>query len=81
VSNLSRPNKRAVKFDNGRGTAAQWINERKNAIRWTRLSRHAFGHAAVRLQRHARAYLANFLRILALPEEVEDWSLTTLRGK
>ena len=31
---------------------------------------------------HARAYnLANFMRTLALPKEVEHWSLTTLREK
>jgi hypothetical protein len=37
---------------------------------------------AVRLQLHALAYnLANFLRTLALPEEVEQWSLTTLCEK
>jgi Transposase DDE domain group 1 len=37
---------------------------------------------SVRLQLHALAYnLANFLRTLALPEEVELWSLTTLREK
>jgi hypothetical protein len=36
----------------------------------------------VRLQLHALAYnLANFMRTLALPEEVEHWSLTTLREK
>jgi hypothetical protein len=36
----------------------------------------------VRLQLHALAYnLANFMRTLALPEEVERWSLTTLREK
>ena len=41
-----------------------------------------FRHNAVRLQLHALAYdLANFLRILALPERVEHWSLTTLREK
>jgi hypothetical protein len=34
----------------------------------------------VRLQLHALAYnLANLMRTLALPEEVEHWSLTTLR--
>jgi hypothetical protein len=27
------------------------------------------------------AYLANFLRTLALPEEIEHWSLTTQREK
>ena len=37
---------------------------------------------AVRLQLHALAYnLANFLRTLVLPDEVERWSLTTLREK
>ena len=37
---------------------------------------------AVRLQLHALAYnLANFMRTLALPVEVEHWSLTTLREK
>jgi hypothetical protein len=36
----------------------------------------------VRLQLHALAYnLANFLRALALPEEVKHWSLTTLRNR
>jgi Transposase DDE domain group 1 len=36
----------------------------------------------VRLQLHALAYnLANFMRTLALPQEVEHWSLTTLREK
>jgi Transposase DDE domain group 1 len=35
---------------------------------------------SVRLQLHTLAYnLANFLRTLALPEEIEHWSLTTLR--
>ena len=37
---------------------------------------------AVRLQLHALAYnLANFLRTLALPDEVERWSVSTLREK
>ena len=82
VTNLTRPNKRVVKFYNGRGTAEQWIKEGKNALRWTRLSCRAFRHNAVRLQLHALAYhLANFLRTLALPERVEHWSLTTLREK
>jgi Transposase DDE domain group 1 len=82
VTNLTRPNKRVVKFYNGRGTAEQHIKEGKNAIRWTRLSCNAFRYNAVRLQLHALAYnLANFLRTLALPEEVEHWSLTILRDK
>jgi hypothetical protein len=82
VTNLSRPAKRVVKFYNGRGTAEQHIKEGKNALRWTRLSCHAFRHNAVRLQLHALAYnLANFMRILALPDDVEHWSPTTLREK
>ena len=82
VTNLARTPERVVKFYNGRGTAEQWIREGKYALRWTRLSCHAFRHNAVRLQLHALAYnLANFMRTLALPEEVEHWSLTTLRAK
>ena len=82
VTNLNRPPERVVKFYNGRGTAEQWIREDKNALRWTRLSCHAFRHNAVRLQLHALASnVANFLRTLALPQEVEHWSLTTLREK
>ena len=54
----------------------------KNAIKWTRLSCGKFRNNEVRLQLHALAYnLANFMRILALPKEVEHWSLTTLREK
>jgi Transposase DDE domain group 1 len=82
VTNLARTPEPVVKFYNGRGTAEQWIKEGKNALRWTRLSCHAFRHNAVRLQLHALAYnLANFLRTLALPADVEHWSLTTLREK
>ena len=69
-------------FYNHRGTAEQWIKEGKNAIIWTRLSCRKFCINEVRLQLHALAYnLANFMRTLALPDEVEHWSLTTLREK
>ena len=62
--------------------AEQYIKEGKNAIKWTRLSCRKFRDNAVRLQLHALAYnLANFMRTLALPKEVEHWSLTTLREK
>jgi len=82
VTNLSRPAERVVAFYNHRGTAEQWIKEGKNAIKWTRLSCRKFRNNEVRLQLHALAYnLANFMRTLALPEEVEHWSLTTLREK
>ena len=82
VTNLSRPAERVVAFYNQRGTAEQYIKEGKNAIKWTRLSCRKFRDNAVRLQLHALAYnLANFMRTLALPKEVEHWSLTTLREK
>ena len=82
VTNLSRPAERVTKFYNGRGTAEQHIKEGKIAINWTRLSCHSFRNNEVRLQVHALAYnLGNFLRTLALPDEVEHWSMTTLREK
>ena len=69
-------------FYNQRGTAEQWIKEGKSAVIWTRLSCHRFAANVVRLQLHALAYnLANFLRTLALPEDVKHWSLTTLRNR
>jgi hypothetical protein len=50
--------------------------------KWTRLSCCSFAANAVRLQLHALAYnLANFMRTLALPEAVAQWSLTSLREK
>ena len=82
VTNLERKPRQVVKFYNGRGTAEQWIQEGKNAVKWTRLSRHDFADNQVRLQLFALAYnLGNFLRRLALPPSVKHWSLTTLREK
>jgi hypothetical protein len=82
VTNLSRPSERVVAFYNHRGTAEQYIKEGKNAIKWTRLSCRKFRNNEVRLQLHALAYnMGNFMRTLALPKEVEHWSLTTLREK
>src|SRR5215218_5828749 len=82
ATNLTRPAERISKFYNGRGTAEQWIREGKNALRWTRLSCRTFRDNAVRLQLFALAYnLANFLRSLALPDTIAQWSLTTLREK
>ena len=82
VTNLSRPAERVVAFYNQRSTTEQHIKEGKNAIRWTRLSCQKFRNNEVRLQLHALAYnLGNFMRTLALPKEVEHWSLTTLREK
>src|SRR5258708_182984 len=82
VTNLARPAERVVAFYNQRGTAEQWIKEGKGAIKWTRLSCRTFVANAVRLQLHALAYnLGNFLRTLATPEPIKDWSLTSLQEK
>jgi hypothetical protein len=82
VTNLRHASKNVVGFYNKRGTAEQWIKEGKGAIKWTRLSCRSFSANAVRLQLHALAYnLGNFLRTLATPETIEDWTLTSLREK
>jgi hypothetical protein len=82
VTNLRHASKNVVGFYNKRGTAEQWIKEGKGAIKWTRLSCHSFNANAVRLQLHALAYnLGNFLRTLATPEPIAEWSLTSLREK
>jgi Transposase DDE domain group 1 len=82
VTTLPHASKNVVGFYNKRGTAEQWIKEGKGAIKWTRLSCRSFDANAVRLQLHALAYnLGNFLRTLAMPEAIKDWSLTSLREK
>jgi len=82
VTNMSRPAERVVAFYNKHGTCEQWIKEGKGAIKWTRLSCRTFAANAVRLQLHALAYnLGNFLRPLATPEPIKDWSLTSLKEK
>ncbi len=82
VTNMSRPAENVVAFYNKRDTCEQWIKEGKGAIKWTRLSCRSFAANAVRLQLHALAYnLGNFLRTLATPEPIKDWSLTTLKEK
>ena len=79
---MSRPAVRAVAFYNKRWTCEQWIKDGKGAIKWTRLSCRTFAANAVRFQLHALAYnLGNFLRTLATPEPIKDWSLTTLKDK
>jgi hypothetical protein len=82
VTNLRRSPEKVVHFYKKRGTAEQWIKEGKHAIRWTRLSCQRFQGNEVRLQLFALAYnLGNFIRTLALPDEVSHWSLTTIREK
>jgi hypothetical protein len=79
---LSRPAERVAAFYYKRGTCKQWIKEGKGAIKWTRLSCRTFAANAVRLQLHTLAYnLGNFLRTLATPEPIKDWSLTSLKQK
>ncbi len=79
---MSRPAENVVACYNQRGTCEQWIKEGKGAIKWPRLSCRTFAANAVRLQLHALAYnLGNFLRTLATPEPIKDWSLTSLREK
>ena len=82
VTNLSLPAVGVTHFYNGRGTAEQWIKEGKYALNWTRLSCHDFVDNQVRLQLFALAYnLGNFLRRLALPKKIKNWSLRTLQVK
>ena len=82
VTNLRWKSSNVVKFYNKRGTAEQWIKEGKYALNWTRLSCHDFIDNQVRLQLFALAYnLGNFLRRLALPRKIKDWSLSLLRLK
>ena len=82
VTNLRWKAKNVVKFYNKRGTAEQWIKEGKYALNWTRLSCHDFADNQVRLQLFALSYnLGNFLRRLALPKKIRDWSLRTLQVK
>jgi len=82
VTNLRWKSSNVVKFYNKRGTAEQWIKEGKYALNWTRLSCHDFTDNQVRLQLFSLAYnLGNFLRRLALPKKIRDWSLRTLQVK
>ena len=63
-------------------TAEQWIKEGKYALNWTRLSCHRFVANAVRLHLFVLAYnLGNFLRRLALPKAIADWSLRSVQVK
>jgi hypothetical protein len=82
VTNLPMEPAWVVRFYNQRGTAEQHIKEGKYAFRWTRLSCRRYCDHEVRLQLHALAYnLATFLRCIALPQEMVDWSLTSLQLK
>ncbi len=74
--------KELFKFYNQRGTAERHIKEGKTAITWTRLSCKRFRDNEVRLQLHALAYnLGVFLQGVDLPEEMADWSLTSIQSR
>src|ERR1700720_2920658 len=63
-------------------TQVEVLRRLRHGGQWTRLSCRTFAANAVRLQLHALAYnLANFLRTLATPEPIKDWSLTSLKEK
>ncbi len=82
VTNMPMEADRITRFYNLRGTAEQHIKEGKQAITWTRLSSKRFFDNEVRLQLHALAYnLGVFLQGVELPEEMADWSLTSLQTR
>jgi hypothetical protein len=82
VTNLPMEPDWVIRFYNQRGTAEQHIKEGKYAINWTRLSCKRFRDNEVRLQLHALAYnLGSFLKRANLPEEVADWSLTSIQSR
>src|SRR6266403_5663968 len=71
-----------VRFYNKRGTPEQWIKEGKQAVKMTRLSCHRFRSNQVRLALSLLAYnLGNLCRRLALPQRIENWSLTSLQQR
>jgi len=82
VTNMPMEPDWIVRFYNQRGTAEQYIKEGKQAINWTRLSCRGMAQNEVRLQLHALAYnLGVFLQATELPEEIADWSLTSLQTR
>jgi len=82
VTNLETPSRAVVQFYNKRGTAEQWINEGKQAVKMTRLSCHRFRSNQVRLALSLLAYnLGNLWRRMALPRGIENWSLTSLQQR
>jgi Transposase DDE domain group 1 len=79
---MSRPAERWSLSTTSAARSSNGIKEGKGAIKWTRLSCRTFAANAVRLQLHALAYnLGNFLRTLATPEPIKDWSLSSLKEK
>ena len=82
ASNTQLRNRKVVQFYNKRGKAEQWIKEGKQAVKMTRLSCHRFRGNEVWLRLSILAYnLGNLWRRLALPNEIEDWSMTSVQQR
>ncbi|UOA21235.1 hypothetical protein DSM14862_04075 (plasmid) [Sulfitobacter indolifex] len=80
VTNLPMEPDWIIRFYNQRGKAEQHVKECKQAINWTRLSCKGITQNEVRLRLHALACnLGVFLKGADLPEEMADWSLTSLQ--
>ncbi len=73
VTNLTLPSRAVVRFYNKRGTAEQWIQEGKQAVKMTRLSCHRFRSNEIRLALSLIAYhLGNLWRRLVLPTKIAN---------
>ncbi len=82
VTNLPMDPDWIIRFYNQRGTAEQHIKEGKQAINGTRLSCKGLAQNEVPLQLHALAYnLGIFLQDADLPEEMANWSPTSLQTR
>lgn len=82
VTNLPMQPEQVIRFYNQHSTAEQHIKDGKYAINWTRLSCKRLCDNEVRLQLHALAYnLGSLLKRANLPEEVADWSLTSIQSR
>ena len=82
VMNLALPSRAVVRFYNKRGTSEQWIREGKQAVKMTQLSCHRFRSNEVRLWLSVIAHnLGNLWRRLGLPQQIGNWSLTSLQQR
>jgi len=82
VTNLGADSRAVVRFYNKRGTAEQWIEEGKRAVKMTRLSCRRFRSNEVRLWLSVMAYnLGNLWRRLVFPRRIDNSSLTSLQQR
>jgi hypothetical protein len=81
VSNIARPAANVVAFYNKRGTCEQWVKEGKGAIRCTRLCAARSPPTPCGSSFMPSPIIsATSCALLATPEPIKDWSLTSLRG-